>query len=126
MMVDRLTTSIDATGREGGSRMEGTMSMSKALLDIEQTIGRLSNLIDGDPEEFRRAFQESNIAHDMRWLSPHMEFTGALSTIEMLHVLPRWTEQEGFVAGLCIDAIELFLEGARLGWYAHKQVCVSE
>lgn len=97
------------------------MSMSKALLDIEATIGRLSNYIDGDPEEFRRAFQDSDIAHDLRWLSPHMEFTGALMTIEALHVSPKWGEQEAFIAGMCIDAIELFLEGARIGWHAQKR-----
>ena len=96
------------------------MSMSDALSKIERHTAFMLNAQYESPDEFRQSFQKSRIVHDLRWLTPELEFTQLLSGMEALHLLDHWTNLTANTARLYLEGVEFFLEGVRLG-YRHAQ-----
>lgn len=90
--------------------------MTETLSKIERHTAFMLNNPYESPEEFRESFQKSNIIHDLRWLSPEMEFTVGLLGMEYLHILDHWSEREAIQARAYLEGVDMFLEGVRIGY----------
>lgn len=96
------------------------MSLSDTLTKIQRHTAFMLNEPYTTADEFRQSFQKSNIIHDLRWLTPELEFTAMLSGMEALHIMDHWSDATANAARLYLEAVEFFLEGVKLG-YRHAQ-----
>ena len=92
------------------------MSMNDALNTIEAKAEALLTTTHASPDAFRAAYVASGIIHDLRWLSPDMEFTAALGDMEYLHTMDAWEDKEEWLATAYLKGVALFLEGVRIGY----------
>ena len=90
--------------------------MSETLSRIERHTQFMLSETTATTDEFRQMFQKSNIIHDLRWLSPEMEFMTALCGMEALHISPEWSHEMAQAARMYLEGVEMFLEGVRLGY----------